>query len=600
MVKGRGWLILFIFCGLFLAFAGLMLFALKAAFEDKPVVEHDSVLKLNLAGFITEQYPRDAFSRGLEGANLQMEDIRKALTYASQDERIKGIWLTVNFPGLGWAKAQEIRSRIEQFKKSGKFVVSHLRFCNEKSYYLASVADEIYMQPQSYAEFNGLAVQVPFVKGLLTKLGVNPQVENIGKYKSAGDIFKRESMSPAHREQTESLLSEFYTEFVDSICARRDIDKPDLTNLLDGGIYSSEEALAADLFDALCFEPELEQILLRKVHRLDSTELEDKKLNVVAARHYARISPDEVGLAGGDKVALIYASGDIVSGSDGFDPVWGRHLGARSFERILQSAQDDDEVKAVVLRVDSPGGDGLASDQMWAAIEEVRKQKPVVVSMSDVAASGGYWISMNCDAIVAQPLTITGSIGVVTALYDLSGTYEKLGINWETVKTGPHADMPTDKRTMTKTERAQLNRLTESFYRYFVEKVAAGRTKSWDEVHEIAQGRVWTGTQAMQHGLVDSLGGLDVAVAIAREKAGLDASGKTDWLVYPRPKGFLQSLFDQIGVRAARLAGIPAGKTNLLQQLPSDVLGPLRQVARASRLRPGEISAILPFVPEVE
>ena len=587
-----------IFAGFFLLLGFIFLFGLKSLLEDKPRVAANSVLQLNLSGLVTEQFPRDAFTREFESANVQMEDIRKALAYAKIDNRIKGLYLKIDFPGVGWAKAEEIRQDIETFKESGKFVIAHLTFCNEKAYYLALAADSIYVQPHAYAEFNGFAAEVWFLRNMFNKLGVKPEVENIGKYKSAGDMLKRESMSPAHREATEALLQEFYDHFIEAVCDARNLERDTFKRLLEKGIYQSEEAYAEHLFDGLAYETEIETRLLRKIYGGD--DFARKKLNRIGVPNYARISPKEVGLVGGDKIALVYAVGDIMPGGSGYDPLLGRHLGAQSVIKLLNAANDDASIKAIVLRVDSPGGSATASDEMWSAIEKVRKNKPVVISMSDVAASGGYMIAMNCDAIVAHPLTITGSIGVVTALYDLSAAYKKIGINWETVKTSVHADMPTDKRPMSETEWRQFRKLSQDFYHYFVQKTADARGKSWDEMNEFAQGRVWTGTQAMQAGLVDTLGGLDVAEAVARELAGLDADSRTNWVVYPQPKSFLQSLADKMGVRAARLHASQSRDLVFWRQLPAEMRSIGRQLALFERMRSGTIMAVAPFIPAIE
>ena len=598
MKKRRGLRVFLIFVVFFLLVGFMFLFGLRSLLQNKPRVAANSVLQLTLTGLITEQFPRDAFSREFESASVQMEDIRKALAYAKIDDRIEGLYLKINSPDIGWAKAEEIRQRIETFKESGKFVIAHLTFYNEKAYYLALAADSIYAQPHAYAEFNGFAAEVWFLRNMFDKLGIRPEVENIGKYKSAGDMLKRKSMSPAHREATEALLAEFYDHFIDAVCTSRHLEKEAFKHLLESGIYQSEEAYSEHLFDGLAYETEIETRLLRKVY--DGEDFDKKKLNVITATRYARIPPGEVGLVGEEKMALVYAVGDIMPGGSGYDPVLGRHLGAGSIIKMLNAASDDASIKAIVLRVDSPGGSAVASDEMWAAIEKVRKNKPVVISMSDVAASGGYMIAMNCDAVVAQPLTITGSIGVVTALYDLSGTYKKLGINWETVKTSEHADMPTDKRPMNEKEWQQFRKMSQDFYHYFVQKTADARGKSWDEVNEFAQGRVWTGRQAMQHGLVDTLGGLGVAEAVARKLAGLDSNSQTHWVVYPQPKGFLQSLADKMGVAAARWSSSQQEEYGIWQQLPVEMRNIGHQLALLERMRSGSIMAVAPFIPVIE
>lgn len=599
MARKKGWIIFFIVLGFFMLMGALFVIGIMAAFSDKPVVKKDTVLRINLTGLITEKYPRDAFSREFEGARLQMHEIRKTLAMAQKDGRIRGVYLRVSNPNIGWAKAQEIRELIHNFKESEKFVTAFMETCDEKSYYIALAADELYLQPHSFVEFNGFAAEVPFLKGMFNKLGMKPQVNNIGKYKSAGDVLKRTSMSPAHREATQSLLNGYYEEFVQTVCETRHLDRDEFVQALNQGIYQSEAALEHKLVDDLKYESGVTDLVKAKVYGEEATDGKDRKLRTISVGRYAKVPAKEVGLGKGDKIALIYAIGGIVSGQGGVDPLFGRSMGSNSVVKMLRTAKSNKAVKAVVLRVDSPGGSALASDVMWAEIEKVQEEKPVIVSMSDVAASGGYWISMGCDAIVAQPLTITGSIGVVGAVFDMSGTYDKLGIVWETVKTSEHADMITDKRPMTREEWQIFTENTNDIYKTFVQKVADGRQKSWEEVHEIAQGRVWTGLQAFEIGLVDSLGGLDAALAIAKDKAGMAADAPTQWIVYPQSKSLFESFFEKFNVYLAKIFEPTFSEWSMIKNLPEQTKWALRQIAIANLVRYGEIMAVAPYVPVI-
>lgn len=597
MARKKGWLIFLVVVGLFMFFGIMFIFGIMTALEDRPVVRKDTVLKFNLSGYVTEHFPRDPFSKEFEGASLQMHDIQKALTMAKVDERIRGIYLRVGSPTLGWAKAQEIRNALHNFKESGKFVTAFMEFCNEKSYYLALAADKIFLQPHSFAEFNGFASETPFIKRMFNKIGADPQVESIGKYKNAADMFKRESMSEPHREATEAHLDDVFEEFAATVCDQRGIDRSQFENKLNQGIYTSDAALDFNLVDSLDYEPAVIEHLKRKVYGQDAGE--EQKLRLMSLPRYAKLPYAEVGLGRGNRIALIYTIGGIVSGSGGIDPLMGRNMGSQTIVRYLRTAQNDKRVKAVVLRVDSPGGSSIAADEIWSAIEKVRQKKPVVISMSDVAASGGYWISMDADAIVAQPLTVTGSIGVWSAIFDLSRTYDKLGIDWETVKKGQHADMPTDKRAMTAEERATFREITQRIYDVFVQKVAKARQKSWQEIDEIAQGRIWTGQRALNYGLVDSLGGLDVALGIAKDKAGLAADAEIQLVVYPQAKGLLESVLDKLSVRAGKLLGQSSADWTALKNLPVETKSLLRQFSFMKRVRNGEFMAVAPFIPEV-
>ncbi len=599
MARKKGWITFFIIFGFFMFLGVMFILGIKAALDDKPIVKKDTVLEINLGGLVTEQNSRDAFAREFEGANVQMHDIRQALALAKEDKRIRGVYLRISGLNIGWAKAQEIRKELFDFKTTGKFVTAFLIVCNEISYYIALPADEIYLQPHTYVEFNGFAAEIPFLKRMFNKLGAEAQVNSIGKYKSAGEIYERESMSPAHREATEALINEFYEEFVHSVCDRRSIERKSFENILNKGIYLSDEVLEQKLVDELKYEAEVLDLMKEKVYGSDKLNRKNRSLRKISARRYAKIPAEEVGIQKGSKIALIYAVGTILPGYSGYDPYSGRTMGSQSIVSMLQTAKNSSSVKAVVLRIDSPGGSALASDIIWAEIEEVQKKKPVIVSMSDVAASGGYWIAMGCEAIVAQPTTITGSIGVVSTIFNLAGTYDKLGIDWETVKKGEHADMLTDKRPLTKKEWEIFQTMSNDIYNTFVQKVADGREQTWDNIHEIAQGRVWTGLQAFQHGLIDSLGGLDVALALAKEKAGLEPEAPTQWIVYPQPKGLLESLLEKFSVVSARLFKNKLSEWNFIQALPAETKSVLKQIARARQLKNGEILAITPYVPVI-
>lgn len=599
-MKKKGWIILLVSLGVFaIVTTATIIIGLSAAFDNTPYVHRNTVLKLDLSGLVTEHFARDAFGREFEGASMQLLDILKAFEMAKVDDRISGLYVRVSSLSCGWAKAQEIRHAIMKFRESGKFVHAYIEFCNEKGYFVALASDSIYLQPQSICELDGFASEVPFYKRTLNKIGVEPQVSSIGKYKSGGDIFMRDSMTPEHREETEVLLEDVFDTFVTAVCDVRGIEPAVLQALLDDGLYQSEEVAGHDLVDDIKYETDVIAGLKRKVYG-ESADLQDRHLNMMNVERYAKVPFSEVGLSGENEIALIYAVGTILPGGSGYSPMAGRTLGSASIQSLLAAAGENAEIKAVVLRIDSPGGSGLASDEIWAEIEELRKQKPVVVSMSDVAASGGYLISTHADAVVAQPLSITGSIGVYSTLFDLSGTYDKLGVVWESVKKGRYSDSFTDKRPMTEVEWQRLRKLNEDFYQFFVQKVADGRGKSWDEVHEVAQGRVWMGERAFAHGLVDTLGGIETALAVAKEKAGLDPSAFVNVVVYPRPRSFLESLISRLEVKASRLVLASREELSLIQELPEDAMMILRQLAASAKVRNGEVMLLSPFIPSIE
>ena len=599
MAKKKGWIIFFVLLGIFVLFGVMFLLGIKTFMEDKPIVQKNTVLKITLSGLVTEKLSRDAFGRELEGANLQMYDIQRGLKMAKVDHRIPGVYVRLGGMSLGWAKAQEIRQLLENFKKSGKFVTTFMSGCDEKSLYLSLAADDVYLQPHSGSELNGFAAELPFLKRLFKKVGIQPQVERIGKYKSAGDIFTRESMSPAQQEATQALLADINDDFVTAVCQKFNLSRKDFTNRLNKGIFRAEDIYGLNFVTGLKYESQVLDEIKQKIYSADSSAAVDKTLHTIDIRRYAKVSPAEVGLNKGEKIALIYAVGTITSGSSGYEGLSGRTMGAQSIMQMLRTAGKNDKIKAVVLRVDSPGGSGLASDNIWSAVQKLRKKKPVIISMGDVAASGGYWISMGSDAIVAQPLTITGSIGVLSLLFNLSETYNKLGIDWATVKTGDHADIMTDKRALTPDEWKIFKQMNRDFYQYFVEKAADGRNKTFTEIDKVAQGRVWSGKRALQYGLVDTLGGLDVALQVAKNKVGLKASAPTQWIVYPQPKSFFETLFEKLSVKAVNVLSSEKTDISLRKNLPIETRNLLQKVAAVALVKKGDVLALATDIPEV-
>jgi len=592
----KGLIIFLLIFGSFMLLSMLFISGLSMLLDSKPIVQKNSVLQIVLGGEITEWYSGDVFSREFEGASLQLHDIRKSLKMAAVDSRIEGVYLRIFSPSLGWAKAEEINRLITEFKESGKFVVAHINFCDEKAYYLALAADEIYMPPQGFTALNGLAAQVPFMKNTYAKLGIKPQVDNIGKYKSSGETYKRETMSAPHQEATEAILSDIYNHFLKEVSSGRGLERSTLESLLAKGVFQAGELKNAGLVDDLKNEADVFEQISKQVHG-EASDLMAKTIN---AQDYARISAEDIGLGQGEQIALIYAVGTILPGYSGHDPLNGRTLGAESIARAVRAAANNNDVKAIVLRVDSPGGSAQASDQIWAELQKVKSKKPIVVSMSDLAASGGYWISMDADAIVAEPQTLTGSIGVVMTLLNAAETYDKLGINWEIVKTDRHADVPTEKRPLTQVEWQKFKDFNQVIYKTFVEKVAAGREQTLEEIDRVAQGRTWTGLAAFQHGLVDSLGGLDVALGLAKKEAGIAPEANTQWRVYPKPKDFFQSLFERMQIRTGEYFFSQNESLSLINQIPVDLKNTLQRLAFIRFLRNGEALALAVDLPVIQ
>jgi protease-4 len=525
----------------------------------------DRYLYLDLQGELPEQ-PSSELGSFLERRPPSLKALVESLDRAASDPKITGIVMRVGFMSdAGWGKVQELRDAVQRFRKSGKPALAHLEFSGNKEYYLASACSKVYAVPTALLDVTGLATEVTFFKGTLDKVGVEAQFEGIGRYKNAPNQFTESAFTDAHREQMNALLDSLYEQFLSGIAEGRGKSREQVQAILDEGPYDGTSARQAGLVDDLLYRDQLEDKL--------------KDAEKVSPARYVKSSRG-FSMDGRPKLALVYAVGEIIPGdSQGGGPFGGGFAGSDTVAAALREAREDDSVKAIVLRVDSPGGSGTASDVIWREVELARKSKPVVASMGDTAASGGYYIAMGTDAIVAHPGTITGSIGVFGGKFSLRGLYDKIGLSKETVARGRRAGMFTEYRPWTDDERARIRTLLETFYVDFVTKAAKGRDKSYDDVHAVAQGRVWTGSEALRLGLVDRLGGLDAAVDVAKEKAKIDRKQEVRLVVLPERKGLIETLLER-------------QEEGVQSMLPADVRAVLRW---ATLLGDGQPLARLPF-----
>jgi protease-4 len=514
-----------------------ILYATLSRDKYRTVLERrDRILEVRLSGRIVEENSRV----GLFGKKRPtVIDLITDIQRAKDDPSIGGMLLRIDNFDMGFAKTQEIRGAILDFRSAGKTVVAYMEYGANKEYYMATVADRIVLMPTGYLLVTGLAAQVTFVKGTLDKLGVVADLEHRGDYKSASDLVTRNSMSAAHREEVNSLLDDLYDQMTTGIAQGRGWTPEKVKSVIDQGPFTSAEALRAGLVDTLLFYDETEKLLsgehCRATHPLVGGwgKIQGSKVELEA---YHNQRDHRYSWAIPPKIAVVFATGAIFSGESGNDFIMGDVMGSETIARAIRTAREDSRVKAIVFRVDSPGGEGIASDVIWREISLAKAKKPFIVSMSDVAGSGGYWISCAADTIVSMPGTYTGSIGVITGKLSLEGLYQKIGFDIETVKRGKHAGFYSTVRGFTDEEREVIRRQIDEFYSDFVQKVADERGMSYQEVHAVAQGRVWTGSQARERGLVDLLGGLDVALAIAKEKAGLAQDGEVLIVTYPKRK----------------------------------------------------------------
>ncbi|HEV7348647.1 signal peptide peptidase SppA [Telluribacter sp.] len=510
--------------------------------DDKVVINNNSVLKIDLNKPVQEVGVENPFSEFaspfFNPSNvIGLKDIRAALSYAREDDNIKGVYIKAESPSAGWATLEEIRNELLEFKKSGKFVYSYAEYYSEKGYYLASVADKIYLNPAGGMEWNGLSAEYEFYKGTFDKLDIKPVVFRVGEFKSAVEMFSRKDMSEASKKQTAELLQAINGHFINNVAQARKLTPTRLLDLADSlTIRNPASALLNKLVTHVAYQDEFESAIKKQL------KLDDKKdIEFVSLSKYMKA---DHGTQTGDfnnRIAVIVAEGEIVSGEGG-DGV----ISSEKMVKELKKARENDKIKAIVLRINSPGGSSLASDVMWREIKLTAQKKPVIASMSDVAASGGYYMAMACDTIIAQPNTITGSIGIFALLFNVEDFMNnKLGITFDRVKTNKHADWPTVTREMTEFEKEMFQKSVNEGYMTFTRKAAEGRNMQVERLRELAQGRVWSGVEAKANGLVDILGGLDEAILVAAKAAKLN-EGDYRVRFYPEKINPLEDLMGKL------------------------------------------------------
>jgi protease-4 len=485
-------------------------------------------LEMKLSGSIADQKP--GFSIFGSSVTSTTYDILNTIKKAKEDKSITGLILKIEDPSISLALAQEIKSALDEFKKANKKMIVYSSQLGNIGYYLASGADEIITHPLGEIAIPGIAARSMQLKRAMNKLGVAADYERVGKYKSAPEMLSEDTLSSANREVINSMLDDYYSQLTSTIAEERKFTKLQFDTLVNQGFFLAKEAQEKRLIDRYCYEDELDSII----------KLDNKNLKKITASHYMSEKDYVYDWRDLPKIMVIYATGDIVGGESGTDPLMGGvSCGANSIVKAIRNARKDKDVKAIILRVDSPGGDGFASDLIWREITIAKKTKPVIVSMGPVAASGGYYISMAADKIFASPATITGSIGAFSLKFVTKELYDKLGINTETIKRGEHADAFSQDRKFTDEEHDMLHKQIEDFYSQFIGKVAEYRHLTPEYVDSVGQGRVWTGNQARDRKLVDSLGGLLNAINYAKETAKVKEF-KLDFV--PKPRGLLIGL----------------------------------------------------------
>ncbi len=556
----------------------LLFFGIAAAFlaSEKVSVEGKSVLVIDLSKQYNDRTMEDPIAE-ITGDDFQpdLNTAIKLIEKASKDSSIRGIYLLTKDNANGFAGSSELRKALTSFKTSGKFIIAHGDYISQKAYYVASVANKIYCHPMGMFEWQGMSVEYTFFKNLIDKLEIRPQIFYAGKFKSATEPFRTTSMSDANKEQTSVWLNDIYDEMIDVVASSRNKNIDSLRSYANRfALDKPAKAVEAGLLDGLKYDDQVRDEIKQRL-KIEKTD----KINFISLAKYSK-AVSVAGPYAKDKIAVVLAEGEIVYGKGAPD-----QIGSDDYLALLRKLRTDKSVKAIVLRVNSPGGSSLASEIIWRELELIRKEgKKIVVSMGDVAASGGYYIACNADKIMVQPNTITGSIGVFSIVPDFSSFMNnKLGISFDRVKTGEYADMPSVTRPLTENEKQFIQGQVDQIYLDFKTRVAEGRKKDINYIDSIAQGRVWTGKRAIQLGLADKIGGLEEAIAEAAKMAGVKEFKVRK---YPEPQSILEYFMDK--------GGSDLTSSTLQKELGTEDYQLFKRI-KAMKEEKGEIKTQLPF-----
>ncbi len=530
----------------------IILAVIALAYMDEEEVPDHTVLAVNFERNLPEYVPVNPIAQILFQDGTTVRKMVEALHRAAADERVEALLARVGNSGMGLARLQELRDAVQAFRESGKPAFAYSESFGEfgpgnASYYLATAFDKIYLQPSGMVGLTGLIAETPFINGTLEKLGVVPRWDQRHEYKNAMNFYTERQYTPAHKEATRTVMDSQFDQLVRGIAERRDLSPETVRSLFDQGPFLAREALEAGLIDGIAYRDE--------VYERVKVYVDDEAEYLSARKYLKRLErPAEEG----QTVALIYGIGNVTRGKSDFDPASGTTtMGSDTIAKAFRNAVRNDEVEAILFRVSSPGGSYVASDVIWRETVRAREAgKPVVVSMGDVAGSGGYFVAMAADKIVAQPGTITGSIGVLAGKMLTSGMWEKTGVSWDEVQTSAHSAMWTGNRDFSQEEWTELQEWLDSVYEDFTDKVAEGRSLPKERVLDIARGRIWTGEDAMALGLVDELGGFRVALQLLREAAHLPPDAELRLQVYPRPKSTWELLLEQGIIRGSEPAAV--------------------------------------------
>lgn len=568
--------------GIFVAsLIGLILFfgiigAIAGSAEKKVKLEPNSVYELELKGQLVERSQDDPFSGAFADAlgrdevkNIGLDDVLSNIRKAKSDDNIKGIYLKGGMLSGGYASVKEIRDALADFKKSGKFIVAYADSYTQKMYYLCSIADKVYLNPQGTLEFQGIAANTMFLKNTLDKLGVEMQVVKVGTFKSAVEPYLNTKMSDANKQQVTVFIGSIWNNLLNEISASRKLQKDSLNKYADEMMtfQPTEKMLRYKMVDSLTYADGMDGVL-KKLLKLG----EDDEIQLITHSELVNVPSSEK--MEKEKIAVIYAVGGIDMGDD-------NGIVSEELVKTINEVKEKKSVKAVVFRVNSGGGSAYGSEQIWHALAELKAKKPLIVSMGDYAASGGYYISCIADSIVAQPNTLTGSIGIFGTIPNIKGLNEKIGLTYDGVKTNKMSDAISINRAFTPDERNIMQNYVNRGYETFVNRCADGRKKTPDQIKTIAEGRVWTGEDAKKIGLVDKIGGLSDAITVAAKKAKLD---KYQISEYPQKESFITKLLKDFNSTV---------ETRILKGQLGEKYSILKQIQRIEKFN--GIQAIMPF-----
>lgn len=513
--------------------------------EEETKIASNSILHLKLDVEFSEREKENPFEGipilGSDDINIGLIELKHAIRNAKDDSKVNGILLQVSYPMTGFATLKEIREAMLDFRGGGKWIVAYSEVMSEGAYYLASAADQVYIHPEGEVEFDGLVVEIGFYKRLFDKLEIKPEVFRVGNFKSAVEPFLLEKMSDENRLQLTELIGSVHEQMLTDVASSRDIPKEQLRSIATNmEVRNAQQAKERGLVDDLLYYDQLLDELKKR-----NGIAEDKKLSFTNYKKYSKSFSKYK--SSKNEIAIIVAEGTIIPGNSSQDQ---QTIGSETFAKEIRRAREDDDVKAIVMRINSPGGEFRSSDIIWRELKLAAEVKPVIASMGDYAASGGYYMAMACDTIVAQPQTITGSIGIFGVLFDMSGFLgNKLGITFDEVRTGNFGESFTVTRSLTQAEKNIWQKKLDDHYATFRKKAADGRNTSVDEIEKVASGRVWTGEQALANKLVDVLGNFDDAIMIAAKKANIEGDYKVRY--YPEQIPFFDNLLNQLEENAS-------------------------------------------------